>query len=101
VKLVEESEGEGNLTIRGTPVGTVPYALARYQAMTAGGLPVPGLHRIEGRLQLDRLGSELALERDMHLSLDLEDGRRLDLTLLDTDGRVLAEGHGPGKCGCC
>jgi hypothetical protein len=37
----------------------------------------------------------------MHLALDLPDGRRLSLTLIDADGRVLAEGHGPGQCGCC
>lgn len=101
MKRVEERKGEGNLTVRGTQVGAVAYDFVRYQAMTAGGMPVPGLHRIEGRLELDRLGDDVSLERDMRLSLDLEDGRRLDLTLLDMDGRVLAEGHGPGKCGCC
>jgi hypothetical protein len=37
----------------------------------------------------------------MHVALELEDGRKLDLTLIDASGRVLAEGHGPGKCGCC
>jgi len=101
MKLVEERQGEGKLTVRGTDVGPVAYAFNRFQAMTAGGMPVPGLHRIEGRLALDRLPADLKFEPDMHLHLDLEDGRRLDLTLLDTDGTVLAEGHGPGKCGCC
>jgi hypothetical protein len=101
MKLVETRDGVGRLTHRGATVGEVPYAFNRYQAMTAGGLPVPGLHRIEGRLALDSLPPDLALEADSHLGLELEDGRRLDLTLLDTDGNVLAEGHGPGKCGCC
>jgi hypothetical protein len=101
VKLVEEREGEGLLTVRGEPGGQVSYALKRYQAMTAGGMPVPGLHRIEGRLAVESLPESIALEQDMHLALELEDGRRLELTLIDSSGRVLAEGHGPGKCGCC
>lgn len=101
MKLVEEREGEGQLTVRGEPVGPVAYAIHRYQAMTRAGLPVPGLHRIEGQLAVDALPASLALEQDMHLRLELEDGRSLELTLLDTTGRVLAEGHGPGQCGCC
>ena len=101
MKLVEESQGQGILTVRGENVGSVGYSIARYQAMTAGGMPVPGLHRIEGRLALEALPARLGLEQDMHVSLDLEDGRRLALTLIDPDGRVLAEGHGPGQCGCC
>jgi hypothetical protein len=101
MKLVEEREGEGVLTVRGESVGPVAYTINRYQAMTAGGLPVPGLHRIEGRLALESLSCSLALEQDMHLRLVIEDGRAFDLTLLDANGRVLAEGHGPGKCGCC
>lgn len=101
MKLVEEREGEGELTVRGQAVGPVAYSIHRYQAMTRAGLPVPGLHRIEGRLALDTLPGSFRLEQDMHLKLVLEDGRSLELTLLDTSGRVLAEGHGPGRCGCC
>jgi hypothetical protein len=101
MKLVEEREGEGRLTVRGKAVGSVGYAFHRFQAMTLGGLPVPGLHRIEGRLAIEKLPGPLGLDKDMRLSLELEDGRRLELTLVDENGRVLAEGHGPGHCGCC
>jgi hypothetical protein len=101
MKLVEEREGEGRLTVRGKSAGVVGYAIRRLQAMTSGGLPVPGLHRIEGRLAIESLPQALELARDMRLSLELEDGRRLELTLVDESGRVLAEGHGPGRCGCC
>jgi hypothetical protein len=101
MKLVEEREGEGRLTVRGEAVGSVAYSIHRYQAMTAGGLPVPGLHRIEGRLAIEGLIATCALERNMQLALELEDGRRLHLTLVDASGHVLAEGHGPGQCGCC
>ena len=101
MKLVEETEGEGKLTVSGQAVGTVPYAIRRYQAMTTGGMPVPGLHRIEGRLALAALPAAIALKADTPVHLEFEDGRRLELTLVDTDGQVLAEGHGPGRCGCC
>lgn len=101
MKLVEESQGQGILRVRGETVGSVGYSIARYQAMTAGGMPVPGLHRIEGKLALEALPAPLGLERDMQVSLDLADGRRLALTVIDPDGRVRAEGHGPGQCGCC
>jgi hypothetical protein len=101
MKLVEERKGEGRLTVRGEAVDAVPYSIRRYQAMTAGGMPVPGLHRIEGRIALGALSAAIRLEADEPLHLELEDGRRLDLTLVDADGQVLAEGHGPGRCGCC
>jgi hypothetical protein len=101
MKLVEESQGQGLLSVRGESVGQVAYSIQRYQAMTAGGMPVPGLHRIEGQLGLESLPAAVGLEQNMHLALDLPDGRRLSLTLIDADGRVLAEGHGPGQCGCC
>ena len=101
MKLVEERLGEGDLTVRGEVVARIGYSLNRYQAMTAGGMPVPGLHRIEGLLSVADLPDTVVLEADMHLGLELEDGRKLDLTLVDLDGRVLAEGHGPGQCGCC
>lgn len=100
-KLVEQRTGEGLLTVRGEPVGPVAYAIHRYQSMTAGGMPVPGLHRIEGRLEIGALALVPGLAPDERLVLDLEDGRRLELTLVDASGHVLAQGHGPGKCGCC
>ena len=101
MKLVEERSGRGVLTVRGQDFASVGYSFHRYQAMTAGGLPVPGLHRIEGRLAVSDLPESIELAEQMRLALELEDGRRLNLTLTDADGHVLAEGHGPGKCGCC
>ncbi len=101
MKLVEAREGQGELTVHGQRVGQVGYAIHRYQAMTAGGLPVPGLHRIEGQLALEGLSRDIPLAVDTHLKLELEDGRAVEFRLLDDTGRVLSEGHGPGQCGCC
>jgi len=100
MKLVEECAGTGQVTWRGETYAPVRYSICRFQAMTRGGLPVPGLHRIEGRLDLGALGEGAALA-DASVSLRLEDGRTLNLTVVDGSGSVLAEGHGPTKCTCC
>jgi hypothetical protein len=60
------------------------------------GLPIPGLFRIEGRI--DPCAHDC---RDIPLTLRLDDGRALRITVVDQDGRVLNEGHGPSRCLCC
>jgi hypothetical protein len=99
-KLVEECAGEGEVRYGDTAYPQVAYRIRRYQAMTASGLPVPGLHRLEGSIDVAALPeAERLVNRD--LMLDLEDGRSLRLTLASAEGRVLAEGHGPSRCTCC
>ena len=101
MKLVEEYAGIGSLRVRERTLGAIPYRISRFQGMAASGLPIPGLHRIEGTLAL----ASLAEARDLvgsNVTLELEDGRSLALTVADDSGRVLAEGHGPQRgCGCC
>lgn len=100
LKLIEERTGVGELV---SPAGTFPgvkYSLARYQGMTAAGLPVPGLHRVEGTLALDALPDPHSLV-GATLTLRLEDGRALAVHMSDAGGRILSEGHGPTACGCC
>jgi hypothetical protein len=101
MKLVEESSGDGELMSNGQALRHVRYRISRYQGMSEGsGLPIPGLFRIEGSIDFDAskdpvdwIGSPLALK--------LEDGRVLGITLVNSDGRILSEGHGPAKCLCC
>jgi hypothetical protein len=101
LKLVEEYAGVGSLRWRNTRIGGVPYRINRYQGMALSGLPVPGVHRIEGTVTLTHVKDAAALV-GADITLDLEDGRSLALVLADADGRVLAEGHGPGRgCSCC
>jgi len=99
MKAVEEYAGEGQLTWMGgsQPVG---YRLTRLQGMAGNGLPVPGLFRIEGALDLygtpvpdSIVGSTVTLK--------LGDGRTLIVTLTTPEGRILSEGHGPSRCLCC
>jgi hypothetical protein len=98
LKLVEECTGEGELLRRGEILGRVRYRISRYQGMLEGsGLPVPGMHRIEGSIDLDDATGLVGAS----LTLRLEDGRSLPITLAE-GGRVLTEGHGPAHgCSCC
>jgi hypothetical protein len=100
MKLVEEYSGVGDLSGEGEALRQVRYKIARYQAFSGNGLPIPGLHRIEGAIDLppDEDVRELV---GAPLVLRLEDGRALAVTLADTAGRVLSEGHGPSRCVCC
>jgi len=101
LKLVEEYAGIGSLRVRDRTLGAIPYRISRFQGMAASGLPIPGLHRIEGTLALASLPEARALVGS-NVTLELEDGRSLALTVADDSGRVLAEGHGPQRgCGCC
>mgnify|MGYP003578738596 CR=1 FL=1 len=100
-KLVEECSGTGELIERGVVVRHVRYSVNRFQGMLEGsGMPIPGLHRIEGSIDVapDDDGRLLGAP----LTLRLEDGRSLAITLVDREGRILTEGHGPvGGCSCC
>jgi len=101
LKPVEKYAGVGSLRFRDRTIDAVPYRITRYQGMAMSGLPIPGLHRIEGTLALANLPAAADLV-GADVTLELEDGRSLALTVADEDGRVLAEGHGPGRgCGCC
>ena len=101
LKLVEQYAGVGSLRCGDRTLAAIPYRINRYQGMALSGLPIPGLHRIEGMLALAGAPEAAALV-GADVTLELEDGRSLKLTVADDSGRVLAEGHGPGRgCGCC
>jgi hypothetical protein len=101
LKLVEQYAGVGSLRFHDRTYGAIPYRISRYQGMALSGLPIPGLHRIEGTLALAGVSAAADLV-GADVTLELEDGRSLSLTVADESGRVLAEGHGPRHgCGCC
>lgn len=101
MRLVEERAGAGTLIQDGAELRAVSYSITRYQGFVEhSGLPIPGLHRIEGSLDFGAspipagwIGTSLGLR--------LEDGLVLAITIVDADGKVLSEGHGPTKCLCC
>jgi len=98
--LVEECSGTGDLMRDGHVPRRVQYRFGRYQGMLEGsGLPVPGLHRIVGSIAPDAVPSDVV---GADVTLRLEDGRTVRVTVVDSSGSILAEGHGPGRgCSCC
>ena len=101
MKLVEESSGIGELTLNGAVLRQVRYRLSRFQGIIEGsGLPIPGLHRIEGSLEFDAKTDPIEWI-GIPLGLRLQDGRVVGITLVNREGRILTEGHGPSKCLCC
>ena len=100
MKLVEELSGAGELAHQERTLHNVRYQIRRFQGIAASGLPIPGLFRIEGRISTD---SSMNFETwiDVPLVLRLQDGRALGIIVVDQDGRILSEGHGPSRCLCC
>ena len=80
----------------GRVIRQVAYCVDRYQGMMDSGLPIPGLHRIEGSVDLDAGALDGA-----RLTLRLESGQIVQVMLAEGAGRIFSEGHGPGVCRCC
>jgi len=98
-KLIEESTGSGELSRHGALLHRVDYRISRFQGtLGEGGLPVPGLYRVEGELTFD--AGTPADVAGAPLTLRLQDGRSMDVTLMP-DGRFLTEGRHPRGCSCC
>jgi hypothetical protein len=101
MKLVEEITGRGELILNGATLRTVHYSIARHQAFVEhSGLPIPGLHRIEGSIDFDP-AHDPAYWIGLPLALKIEDGRVFGIHLIGDDGLILSEGHGPSRCLCC
>jgi len=100
MKLIEECSGVGDLSGQGEVLRQVSYKIARYQGLAGNVFPIPGLHRVEGAIDLPP-DEDITNLVGASLVLRLEDGRALAVTLADKTGRVLSEGHGPMRCLCC
>ena len=101
MKLVEECSGDGELLQNGQRIRPIAYQVRRYQGMSEGsGMPIPGLFRIEGSVQLDSV-PDSSQWIGASLGLRLDDGRVLGITIVNAEGSILSEGHGPSKCLCC
>lgn len=100
LRLIEHCSGVGALTAQDRVFSGIGYDVRRFQGMAPTGMPIPGLHRIEGTLDI-AARPELRELIGSNLVLRLEDGRAWRITLAAADGRILSEGHGPSRCLCC
>ena len=98
MKLVEECSGVGALRWQDQSSAASRIGSAAFRACRFSACRFPGLHRIEGVIELREIAERARLVGSS-FTLELEDGRSLKLTLADDAGRVLAEGHGPDR-GC-
>lgn len=97
-KLIEDGTGIGEISRHGAATQRVSYRIRRFQGFLGeGGLPVPGLYRIEGRVEC---GEGLRGTLGECVTLRLEDGRAMDVTL-GADGSFESEGRHPRGCSCC
>ena len=99
-KIIEESSGAGEIGRHGQSPLPVTYRISRFQGhLGEGGLPVPGLYRIEGELTFENTGTPAGLVGSP-VTLRLEDGRSIDGEVT-ADGRFVTEGRHPRGCSCC
>jgi len=101
VKLLERCAGTGHLMHRDQVVRQVRYDFSVFQGvMGESGLPIPGHRTLTGSIDFDPARDSGDLIGPV-LTLRLEDGRHVGITLTG-DGGAIADGrHGHGACLCC
>jgi hypothetical protein len=97
---VEECAGVGELSRGGELLHRVHYRFNRHQPTAANGMPIPGLQRLEGRIDFSPqpVPPELIGHR---LTLRLDDGRAVGVIVTDSDGRIENEVSHHRGCSCC
>ena len=101
VKLVERGSGVGDLMQRDQVIRQVHYEFSVFQGMVPqSGLPIPGQRTLTGSLDFDPAREPGDLIGHV-LTLRLEDGRHLGITLTGEGGAIAEGRHGTGACLCC
>jgi hypothetical protein len=89
LRLVERVLGEGDVFRDGTRLLRTGYELALYQNWNVQeGALVPAQYEVEGHLMAPAPELESLLGTASPLTLRLDDGRRVDLYLLNLEGAV-------------
>jgi hypothetical protein len=100
VKLVEETSGDGELLLKSLVLRRVRYQIKVFQGMYGNGMPNPTQRTVEGSIEVgaeegagDLVGANLTLR--------LEDGRRIGVTIADESGAIHQRPACTTGCSCC
>jgi hypothetical protein len=89
LRVVERVLGEGDLVREGQLVLRAGYELTLYQHWSEkDGTLQPGHYEVEGHLLASSDALERALGTAAPLTLHLDDGRRFDLFVINTEGTI-------------
>jgi len=97
VRLVEESAGDGELLLKSRVLGQVRYQIKVFQGMFGNGMPNPTARTVEGSLD----GSDLSGLVGLNLTLQLQDGRKIGITVSDESGTIQTRPACTTLCSCC
>jgi len=100
VKLVEETSGTGELLLKSLVLRRVRYHIKVFQGMFGNGMPNPIQRTVEG--SVDFGGETGAADLvGTNLTLKLEDGRRIGVTIADDAGTIQQRPPCTTGCSCC
>ena len=100
VKLVEETSGTGELLLKSLVLRQVRYRIKVFQGMFGNGMPNPTQRTVEGSIDFEEETSVADLV-GASLTLKLEDGRRIGVTIADEAGTILQRPFCTTGCSCC
>ena len=95
-RLIEQPSDNGELLVGDASVGRVHYHLAVYQHFSdSANESVPANLEVEGRIVApDEVDLSSMHSAGTELTLRLADGRSLEFSLVDADGRIRSTGRG-------
>ena len=100
VRLVEETSGTGELLLKSLVLRQVRYRIKVFQGMFGNGMPNPTQRTVEGAIDFD--GDTGAGDLvGASLTLKLEDGRRIGVTIADDAGTIQQRPACTTGCSCC
>ena len=100
VKLVEETSGTGELLLKSLVLRQVRYQIKVFQGMYGNGMPNTMQRTVEGSIEVgaeDGAGDLVGV----NLTLRLEDGRRIGVTIADDAGTIHQRPACTTGCSCC
>ena len=95
--MVEEAAGDGELLLKSRVLGQVRYQIKVFQGMFGNGLPNPAQRTIEGSVD----GSDFEGLVGLNLTLQLQDGRKIGITISDESGTIHTRPACTTGCSCC